>query len=261
MIAACGLGALIGVLLGLLGSGGSILAVPALLYGAGMPLSAAIPSSLVVVGASAATGLLPRLRSGLIQWRIAGVVGLVGGLAAFGGAAVNRLLPPTAVLVGFAAVMAAAGVRMLRGGAASGAAGCYRPDGRVRWRSCAPRSAATGAGVGFLTGLFGVGGGFLIVPALVLLLGLSMEMAVATSLVVIALNSAAGFLAHAPTGDLDYPVVGMFTAAAVAGSLGAARFGRRLPADRLRRWFAYLVLLVAAAVATQALLFPHLADH
>src|SRR4249920_2809399 len=103
---------LIGVLLGLLGGGGSILAVPALVYGASMPLSAAIPTSLIVVGTSSAIAVLPRLKQ--IRWRLAVVFAGAGSAAAFAGAAVNRLLPPTLVMLGFAALMVGAGVQMLR---------------------------------------------------------------------------------------------------------------------------------------------------
>lgn len=253
MIAALGLGLLIGILLGLLGGGGSILAVPALVYGAGLSLHAAIPVSLLVVGISAATALLPRLRGGDIQWRIAAVFGTAGALAAFAGAAVNRLLDPRIVLGGFAVLMIAAGIRMLTGTAPTGG-DCALPGGGVNWRGCLPKSIAAGAAVGFLTGLFGVGGGFLIIPALVLLLGLPMTAAVATSLVVIVINSAAGFLAHAGDASLDYRIAVAFTAAAVLGSVAAGRLGRRVPTARLQRWFAYLVFAVAAFVIAQVLL-------
>ena len=111
MITAIGLGALIGILLGLLGGGGSILAVPALVHGAGLTLAAAVPTSLLVVGISSATALLPRLRTGLVRWRIAAIVGGTGATAAFAGAAVNRLLDPRLVLTGFAALMVIAGWR------------------------------------------------------------------------------------------------------------------------------------------------------
>jgi uncharacterized protein len=251
MSVALGLGLVIGVLLGLLGGGGSILAVPALVYGAGLPLAAAVPTSLLVVGVSSATALLPRLRE--VSWRIAGVFGAAGALAAFAGAAVNRLLDPRLVLLGFALLMVAAAVRMLRRDPPSGG-DCALPGGGINWRGCLPRAIGAGVAVGFLTGLFGVGGGFLVIPALVLLLGLPMAVAVGTSLVVIVLNSIAGFAAHAGGAALDWGVAGAFTAAAVAGSLVAGRFATRLPADRLRRGFAYLVLAVAVFVATQAVL-------
>lgn len=241
------LGLAIGLLLGLLGAGGSILAVPALVYGAGLPLAAAVPTGLLVVGVTAATAALPRARVGQVSWRVAGVVGAAGTPATLAGVAVNRLLDPRLVLAGFALVMLAAGVRMLRQAEASGG-DCALPGGRVNWRSCLPKAMGAGALVGFLTGLFGVGGGFLLLPALVLLLGLPMEVAVGTSLVVVAVNSAAGFAAHAGHADLDWTLAVAFTAAAVAGSLLASRVGGRLPVDRLRRWFAYLVLALGGAI-------------
>ncbi len=255
MIAAVGLGLVIGVLLGLLGGGGSILAVPALVYGAGVPLVAAIPTSLLVVGISSATALLPRLRKGQVQWRLAGVFGTAGAVSAFAGAAVNRLLDSRLVLVGFAVLMVVAGVRMLHEQATAGG-DCALPDGGINWRRCLPKAIGSGVVVGFLTGLFGVGGGFLIIPALVLLLGLPMTAAVGTSLVIIVVNSIAGFAAHAGDATLDYGIAGAFTLAAVAGSLAASRIATRLPAKGLRRAFAYLVFAVAAFVIIQAVLNP-----
>jgi uncharacterized membrane protein YfcA len=250
VIVGAGLGLVIGVLLGLLGGGGSILAVPALVYGAGVPLAAAVPKSLLVVGVSAATALLPRLRTGQVQWRIAGVFGAAGAGAAFAGAAVNRLLDPRVVLVGFAALMVAAAVRMLREQVPAGG-DCALPGGGVNWRGCLPKAIGSGLAVGFLTGLFGVGGGFLIIPALVLLLGLPMTVAVGTSLLIIVVNSAAGFAAHAGEAPLDVPVTVAFTAAAVVTALAAGRLGSRVDTARLRRWFAYLVFTVAAGILVQ----------
>ncbi|KOX02758.1 sulfite exporter TauE/SafE family protein [Micromonospora profundi] len=255
MIAAIGLGALVGVLLGLLGGGGSILAVPALVYGAGLTLAAAVPTSLLVVGVSSATALLPRLRAGLVRWRLAAVIGGTGAAATFAGAAVNRLLDPRVVLGGFAALMVVAGLRMLRDTDDSGG-DCALPGGGINWRGCLPKSVAAGLSVGFLTGLFGVGGGFLIIPALVLLLGLTMPTAVATSLAIIVINSAAGFAAHLGDVALDYGITVAFTAAAIIGSLAAGRLATRLPTHRLQRAFAWLVFAVAAFVATQALVNP-----
>ncbi|WP_406079266.1 sulfite exporter TauE/SafE family protein [Micromonospora sp. NBC_00858] len=255
MTAALGLGTVIGILLGLLGGGGSILAVPALVYGAGLPLSAAVPTSLLVVGISSATALLPRLRAGQIRWRIAGIVGAAGAAAAFAGAAVNRLLDPRVVLIGFAGLMVAAALRMLRDQGEAGG-DCALPGGGVNWRGCLPKSVGAGIAVGFLTGLFGVGGGFLIIPALVLLLGLPMPAAVGTSLVIIVINSAAGFAAHSGDATLDYRIAGAFTVAAIIGSLAAARFASRVPARHLSRAFAYLVMVIAAFVAIQAAINP-----
>lgn len=255
MTAALLLGLVIGVLLGLLGGGGSILAVPALLYGVGMPLAAAVPTSLLVVGASSATAVVPRLRTGAVQWRIAAVFGLAGAGTAFAGAAVNRQLPPWTVLVGFSVLMVAAAVRMLRQQPKTGG-DCALPGGGVNWRSCLPKAIAAGAAVGFLTGLFGVGGGFLIVPALVLLLGLPMTKAVGTSLMIIVLNSAAGFAAYLGSIEIDYRLVIAFAAPAILGALIAGRLAHRVSATHLRRGFAYLVLAVAALVVVQLLVNP-----
>jgi uncharacterized protein len=150
--------------------------------------------------------------------------------------------------------MILAGLRMLRGNGEAGG-DCALPSGGINWRGCLPKSIGTGIVVGFLTGLFGVGGGFIIIPALVLLLGLPMPVAAATSLAIIVINSAGGFAAHAGDAQLDYRIAGAFTATAIIGSLAAARLAtRRLSADRLRRGFAYLVFTIAAFVAVQALI-------
>lgn len=251
LLAALVLGLVIGALLGLLGGGGSILAVPALVYGVNQSLAEAVPTSLLVVGISSAAAVLPRLSQ--VQWRLAAVFGVTGAAAAFCGAAVNRILDPTVILLGFAAVMVVAALRMLRSSDDIGGS-CALPGGGVNWRSCLPKAAGSGVVVGFLTGLFGVGGGFLLIPALTLLLGLPMAAAVATSLIVIVLNSAAGFAAHLGDATLDLGIAVAFTGAAVVGSLAAGRIAPRLPGERLRRWFAYLILAVAAYVLAQTVL-------
>ena len=251
IVSALGFGAVVGGLLGLVGGGGSILAVPALVYGVGLPLAAAIPGSLVVVGASSVVAVLPRVRRG-VNWRLAVVIGAAGTSTAYLGAAVNRVLDQRVLLLVFAATMVAAGVRMLRRTDAVGGS-CALPQGGVNWRSCLPKAILTGAVVGFLTGLLGVGGGFLIVPALALVLGLPMALTVGTSLVIIVINSIAGLAAHLGEMHFDWAVVGAFAAAAMAASLVAGRLGRRLPEATLKRGFAALVLLVAVYVAFQAI--------
>ena len=250
MIIAVAAGLLIGALVGLLGGGGSILAVPALVYAAHQNLPQAVATSLLVVGITAVVAVLPRVRGGQIAWRIALLFGAAGAATAFAGAAVNRLLPEAVTLALFAALMVGAGVRILRETPVTGAA-CAVEGGRVNWRRCLPRTLAGGLVVGFLTGLLGVGGGFLIIPVLVVVLGLPMATAIGTSLVIIAANSAAGFAAHAGEVTLDMPVTAAFTAAAVAAALTAGRLSNRLDTTRLRRWFAYLVFAVAALVLVQ----------
>lgn len=255
MTAAIVLGLGIGALLGLVGGGGSILAVPALIYGVGLPLTRAVPTSLLVVGVSSAVAALPRMVHREVQWRIAAVFGGSGIPAAFTGAAINKLLPTRLLLFGFVALMLLAASRMLRGDEQEGG-DCALPGGGINWHSCLPKAIASGAGVGFLTGLFGVGGGFVIVPALVLLLGLPMTLAVGTSLVIVSINSAAGFLAHAGESRLDLTVTVAFTIATVTGALLAGPFGSRLSDKRLRRGFAYLVTAVAVFVAIEAVSNP-----
>lgn len=247
MIVAVTLGLAIGALVGLLGGGGSILAVPALVYAAGQSLEQAVTTSLLVVGITAAVALMPRLRDGQIAWRIATLFGAAGAATAFAGAAVNRLLPSDIVLILFAALMVGAGIRMLQDRPTVGVA-CATNGGPVNWRRCLPRTITGGLVVGFLTGLLGVGGGFLIIPVLVIVLGLPMDTAIGSSLVIVAVNSAAGFAAHAGSTPLDVPVTAAFTAAAVAAALAAGRLGARTDTQRLRRWFAYLVLAVAASM-------------
>ncbi len=249
-------GAVIGLVLGLLGAGGSILAVPALVYGVGQPLSAAIPASLAVVAVSSLGGIVPRERRQAVQWRIAGVFGVAGIPAAFAGTALGRLLPQRWLFLAFAALMVVVAVQMLRGSDEPTGA-CRTREGGIDWRSCLPKSLLAGLGVGLLTGLFGVGGGFVIVPALSLLLGLGAQQAVATSLAVVFLNSVAGFTAHASAvGGIDYTVLILFALSALAVSLAAARLAPRLPTATVRRWFAYTVIVVAAAVATTAIAVP-----
>jgi uncharacterized membrane protein YfcA len=152
------------------------------------------------------------------------------------------MLDPRLVLLGFAALMVAAGVRMLRQQPEEGG-DCALPGGGVNWRGCLPKSIAAGT---------------VIIPALVLLLGLPMGIAIGTSLVVIVINSTAAFAAHADSIDLDYGVATTFAASAIIGSLVAGRLAARLPAERLRRPFAYLVLLIATLVTGQLIIAPSL---
>lgn len=242
-----GLGALIGVLLGLLGGGGSILAVPALVYGMGLPMEQAIPVSLIVVGTASAVGVLPKIRAGQVQWRMAAVFALAGVPATIVGSAVSSHLPQPALLIGFAALMVVAGTRMLLDNGRTGTA-CQVRTGKVNWRRCVPRSMGAGLLVGLLTGLFGVGGGFLIIPALVMVLGVEMTTAIGTSLLIIVVNSVAGVFSHLHGIDIDWSSTAAFVGAAMVASLLAGQVGTKVDTGRLQRWFAYLVFAVAAYV-------------
>lgn len=244
-------GAGTGAALGLVGGGGSILAVPALVYGLGMPVTQAVPTSLLVVTGTAVAGVLPRLGRGEVRWRVAGVFGAAGIGAAFGGAAVNRLLPERVLLAVFAVLMLAVGVTLLWGRPEPRGA-CEVPGGHVDWWSCLPKALAIGAGVGFLTGLLGVGGGFVVVPALTWLLGLPIPAAIATSLLVLGANSLAGLAAHLGRFELDLAVTGVFLGAAALAALVAGGVAGRLPERVLRRGFAGLVIAVGVFVAGAA---------
>ncbi|MGE2690532.1 sulfite exporter TauE/SafE family protein [Mycolicibacterium pulveris] len=246
-VTSLGFGALIGVLLGLLGGGGSILAVPVLVFGLNLGVQEAIPMSLIVVAAASAVGVLPKIRARQIRWRMAAIFGAAGIPASIAGSAISRHLPESALLIGFAIVMVVAGIRMLADQDNTGTA-CKVDAGQVNWRRCAPRSLAAGLAVGLLTGLFGVGGGFLIIPALVVVLGVEMSTAIGTSLLIIIANSVAGLISHLNGVSLDWSLTAAFVGAAMLASLVAGHFGTRVDTARLQRWFAYLVFLVAAYV-------------
>lgn len=245
MIPELALGLLIGAVLGAVGGGGSIVAVPALVYGAGMPPAQAIPTSLLVVGLSSLTALLPRIRQGL-NWPVILLVGGAGVPAAWAGAAVGRMLDPSILMLAFAAIMVIAGIRMLAGTTETDGS-CSTGPARA-FRSCAPKAVGVGLLVGFLTGLLGVGGGFLITPALTILLGLRMKQAVGTSLAIIVVNSAAGFSAHAAGFSINWGSTLAFAIPAVLGSVIAARLARRLKDKHVRISFAVLIFAVAAWV-------------
>jgi uncharacterized membrane protein YfcA len=227
------LGALaIGLSLGLLGSGGSILTVPVLHYLLHQPEQVAIGGSLLVVGLIAAAACVPYALARQVDWRSVLWFGLPGMLGAWLGASLARWVPGSAQLLLFAVVMLVAAWRMLR--SAPVAAGDDRPH----------RSAiiAGGTAVGVLSGLVGVGGGFLIVPALVLLAGVPMSNAVGTSLAVIAMNSFTGFgkyqqVLEARGLALDWHALLLIAAIGVVGSFAGNRLGRRLPQASLRKVF------------------------
>jgi uncharacterized protein len=257
IVAALGLGAAIGVLLGLMGGGGSIVAVPALVYVLGLSVQQAIPVSLIVVGVASAVGALPKMRAGHVQWRLAGVFAAAGIPAALVGAAIGRHLNGSVLLIGFAVVMIAAGTQMLRDNGGAGIA-CEVGDEGINWRRCAPRAIPAGLLVGLMTGLFGVGGGFLIIPALVLMLGVEMPIAVGTSLLIIVANSAAAFASHLGGAAIDWTITAAFAGGAIAASLIVGHLGARIDSGRLQRWFAYLVLAVAAYVLIDTIIIQQL---
>jgi uncharacterized protein len=235
LLVALALSALIGVSLGLLGGGGSILAVPILVYVARVDVHAAIGVSLAVVGTTALVGGLVHARAGRVDLRAAALFGGSGMLAAPLGAQATHAVAPRVLLLLFAALMLAVGGLMLRGKAVA------RPGAPRPHPVAVP---AAGFGVGLLTGFLGVGGGFLIVPALTLLAGLPIHSAIGTSLLVIAANSAAGVLGHLRQGEMPLGLTAAFTASATLGALVGVRLASSLDPTRLRRAFAVFVILV-----------------
>ena len=257
------LGFLIGVSLGALGGGGSILAVPVLVYAAGQDAQGATATSLLLVGAAALVGMAAHHRAG----RVRVGTGIAFGFAGVGGSVVgtliNRRLDPNALLLGFSVLVLVAAWRMVVGcptctkvgedrvldtGATPGG---VRVRNRVAVRTVVEVLVA-GTAVGFLTGLFGVGGGFVIVPALTLVLRLSMPEAIGTSLLVIGINSAVALAGRIGTSTIDWGVAIPFTISAILGVLFGKRIADRLDAQRSLNWFAVLLVGVAVYTAIQA---------
>ncbi len=230
------LGFSIGLSLGLLGGGGSILTVPALVYVVGQSPQVAITASLAIVGANSALGAFFHRAQGTLNWRLALIFGGVGMVTSYLAAGLSKLFAPTLLLIAFAVLMLLIGGLMIFRRAASNERHTQRG-----W----PVVLISGAGVGLLTGLLGVGGGFLIVPALVLLVGVPMQQAVGTSLIVIAMNSLAGLLGHLGGASLDLTLILTFVLAGLVGTLAGARLVERLPATRLRQLFALFVIGLA----------------
>jgi uncharacterized membrane protein YfcA len=238
LILAVALSLLIGVSLGLLGGGGSILTVPILIYALGVEEKSAIASSLLVVGATSATAVIAHARAGNVVWRTALVFAGAGMVGAFAGGKVAKYLPASLLLVLFAVIMFATAFFMWRGRKPTPGASTPKPLPLLT-------IVVEGVVVGLVTGLVGAGGGFLVVPALALLGGLSMQKAVGSSLVVIALKSFAGFAGYASHVSIDWKLTGIVTAAAIAGSFVGTMLSKRVPQEQLRKGFAVFVLVMA----------------
>ena len=234
-------GLAIGLLLGLVGGGGSILAVPVLVYLLGEPVKDATTESLLVVGTAALFGAADHARIGRVELRTGLTFGAAGAAAAIVGTALNRLVGGRAILLAFAVLLLVAAVAMLKRG----------PESPTRDRELAFAHAPVGLGTGGLTGFFGVGGGFVIVPALVLLLGLPLTLAVGTSLLVIALTSGAALAAHLASGSIDWIIASTFTGAAIAGALAGRRLGAIINPRRLGQLFALLLVAIAVVLVAK----------
>lgn len=282
-------GVLIGVCLGALGGGGSILTVPALVYLLGQSPHSATTGSLLIVGITALAGTAGHWRARHVRLSEGMTFGLLGVAGSLVGSHLSAHTNPDALLTAFAALMMVAAVAMVRRGGprpavaephgehrtteathAGRAGDADRPrplpvavDTRVALAcpgsarmQCVRRSArvvAAATAVGLLTGFFGVGGGFVIVPALVLVLGFDMPTAVGTSLLVISINSVAALGARLGShAKLDWPLLAIVTVAAVAGSLIGSKVAHRVDPRRLTHAFAALLIVVAGYVAARA---------
>ncbi|AEB11115.1 sulfite exporter TauE/SafE family protein [Marinithermus hydrothermalis] len=240
---------LIGLSLGLLGSGGSILTVPILVYLVGEPEKLAIAESLAIVGLISLAAALPYARKGLVDFRNVLWFGVPGMAGTYLGAFLSQFVSGALQLALFAFVMLLAARSMARPPRLEATPRAPRPYWKI---------ALDGLGVGVLTGLVGVGGGFLIVPALVLLGGLPMHQAIGTSLVVIALKSAAGFYKYAlllPAQGyaMHWELIGLFSLLGFAGSLLGGRLALRVPQASLRRGFAGFLVAMGALILVRNL--------
>ena len=257
------LGFLIGVSLGALGGGGSILAVPALVYAAGQTPKHATTTSLVLVALTAMIGIVPHWRAGRVRFAAGAMFGLAGIGGSLLGSHWNKSANPNVLLLAFSGLMLVAAYGMWRRArnqqpcaplASVGAAAA--PPAAMRSvridTSTTVKVIVAGTVVGFLTGFFGVGGGFVIVPALVLALGFSMPEAIGTSLLVIAINSGVALTTRLQTGSIEWSTVIPFTIASLLGVMVGSRLASTRDSSSLQRWFVALLVVVAVYTAVRS---------
>lgn len=237
-------GAIIGLMLGVLGAGGAIFTAPLLMFVFDVPPREATTVSLVVVLLAAASGLVGHRGSRTVQWREGATFGAVGTVAAAGGSWLATVLPERVLTAGFAVLLLVAAAGMLRQPKASS---------ERKPRKSLLVVAVAALGVGLVTGFFGVGGGFVIVPALVLVLGFGIREATATGLLVIAVNSVAALAVRGPQ-YLDWAIALPMALGAVAGSFAGARVAHRLPREKLRQAFAAVMVAAALMLGVQTAL-------
>jgi uncharacterized membrane protein YfcA len=243
------LAVLVGVTLGLLGGGGSILTVPILVYAARLPAHEAIATSLFVVGTTSVAALIPHAHAGRVRYATGAIFGAASMVGAYGAGRLARHIPPAVLLIAFGLMMAVTAVAMMwrrEPAKAADDGGGAPAERQALWKIL-----AEGLVAGAVTGLVGAGGGFLVVPALVLLGGLPMREAVGTSLMVIAMNSFAGFAGHLTSARIDWTIALVVAGAAVLGSFAGAALAGRVPPGALRRGFAWFVVVMAVFILAQ----------
>lgn len=248
LVIATGLALLIGLLLGMLGGGGSVLLVPLLLYVLKLEPKAALASSQLILAATSLVAMGVHARAGRVVFPTGAVFGLAGMVGAYLGGRTAHYLPGKLLLFGFVALMAISAIQMLRKRKRTETAATGAPAG-IPWRG-----AAVGLPTGFVAGLLGAGGGFLIVPALLFFGRLPIEKAVGTSLLVIMLQSLAGALGYMQHATVELPVVASLSGAMAASSIVGGLLSQRLPAARLRQLFAGLLLAVACFMLIRSVL-------
>lgn len=245
-------GLLIGFIVGTVGGGGAILALPVLVYVLGEPVGPASTASLIVVAVAASVGASSLALKGHVCWRLALVFSLPSAAGSLAGAVANTLVGPAALILAFVPVMLAAAYgTWRRAGSPAGEAGTGDcPSVRLG------AVAVSGLAVGLLTGFFGVGGGFVIVPVLTLAFGLGFRRAVATSLVIITLTGTAALVSHLAQGArISVGVTVALADGTMAGALAGALVGGRVPQRLLGRAFAVVVTLVAVFLLVDTIAF------
>lgn len=254
------LGIIVGLSLGLTGGGGAILAVPLLVYGLSVKPHLAVPVSLAAVGSTAAVGAVYRLIRQEVDVPSALLLAASGLVGAPLGVWTGKRIPESLLLLGFAALMLWVAVRMWQGAKVQQqqplVAACTRDSaGRLPLNSrCGASILGMGAVTGMLSGMFGVGGGFIIVPALVLFTCLDLRRAVATSLLVIALISTSAVVMHGfSTPDLPWKLAATFASGGILGMFIGTWFGAKLPASVLKRGFSVVVVFIACYVIYRTL--------
>ena len=248
------LGFLVGFVLGLLGGGGSILAVPIFLYVLHVAPKSAIAMSLAVVGLSAFVGFLTHWRQGTVALRVALPFGLCAMIGAFITARLERFVPANVQLTLFAIFAFTAAIVMLRDAAKPEPPTATSPRRDVHF---SPKLIPHALGVGVLTALVGAGGGFVIVPALVLIADVPIKPAVGSSLLIITLNALSGFFGYIGQVPIDWPLIGSFSATAAIGAIIGTRILRYVPQRRIKQAFAILILVLGAyLIAQRTILAP-----
>jgi hypothetical protein len=243
-------GALTGIVLGLFGSGGSVITTPALLYLLQVEPKSAIAMSLGIVAVTATISGIENWRRGLVDTRIAVAFGLFGIVGTYAGARAGVYVPVALQLGLFSLFVYLAAYKMLKGGRSPSQAEAVPEETQHRMGAIAVHGLVVGA----FTGLVGVGGGALIVPALVLLSGVPIKRAVATSLVIVAAKSYAGFVGYVPFVPINYALMGSFTAVTITGTFVGARLASRISNRSLNRGFAVFLIVMASYILLKSVI-------